>query len=63
MSSIFLGLLILINFKKYLYKFKFKIFIFTFINFNFLLTESYTHNGKLINEVDHDKQYDNKADC
>ena len=25
------------------------------------MAESYIHNDKLINEVDHDKKYDNKA--
>ncbi len=62
MSSVFFGLLFLINFKNLIYKVKFKYLLLLFLTLILLLTESYIHNGKLINDVDHDKQYDNKAE-
>lgn len=62
MSSVFFGLLILINFKNIFKKFRKKYIFLLLLTVILLLTESYIHNGKFINEVDHDRQYDNKAD-
>ena len=61
MSSVFFGLLILINFKNIFNKSRKKYLFLLLLTVILLLTESYIHNGKFINEVDHDRQYDNKA--
>ena len=62
MLTLFIGFLILLNLKKVINKALLKyLFLFLFST-SLLLTESYIHNGKLIYEVDHDIQYDNKAD-
>jgi len=62
MLTLFFGFLILLNLKKVINKALLKyLFLFLFST-SLLLTESYIHNGKLIYEVDHDIQYDNKAD-
>lgn len=62
MSSVFFGLLILINFKNIFNKFRKKYIFLLLLTVILLLTENYIHNEKFINEVDHDRQYDNKAD-
>ena len=61
MSSVFFGLLIFINFKNIFNKSRKKYLFLLLLTVILLLTESYIHNGKFINEVDHDRQYDNKA--
>jgi len=62
MSSLLFGLLILSNFKNVVYKFRLNYLFLLLLTLILLLTESYIHNGKLISEVNHDKQYDNQAD-
>ena len=61
MFSIFLGLLMIFNFKKIFNKLNLKYLILLLFTLSLIMAESYIHNDKLINEVDHDKKYDNKA--
>ena len=61
MFSIFLGLLMIFNFKKIFNKSNLKYLILLLFTLSLIMAESYIHNDKLINEVDHDKKYDNKA--
>ena len=62
MLTLFFGFLILLNLKKVINKALLKYLLLFLFSTSLLLTESYIHNGKLIYEVDHDIQYDNKAD-
>ena len=61
MFSIFLGLLMIFNFKKIFNKSNLKYLILLLFTLSLIMAESYIHNDKLINEVDHDKKYDNNA--